>query len=270
MEWPACGSSKKIKKENLAADEHRKENMKNFIFGTMYINSAEDEHYPIEWFSQIKKCAPAAHHFSLLIDSSSPKEFVPSGMKYIKEIHSNLFTYPLFDFHVDIISFIDNIGHLAKNGRDGWGRAFCQGLKIAMDNYFDYVVHVESDLLARIDIENVIRFMQSKNIKAFTAVNYYNMIETGLMFFDVNYIKAVGLIEKYNYKEMGQSIFDHPENHLQKILGDDLYIARQIKGMRDDQKQLITDNISDMHFVTHASSDIRKAFMSLPVTEVFK
>src|SRR4030067_693385 len=31
VEWPVCGSSKKIKKENLAADEHRKENMERII-----------------------------------------------------------------------------------------------------------------------------------------------------------------------------------------------------------------------------------------------
>jgi len=186
-------------------------------------------------------------------------------MNYYQYSCIDLFAYPFFPSHADIVSFADNIGHLAKNGRDGWGRAFCQGLKIALDNYFDYVVHIESDLLARIDILNIIRLMQSKNIKVFTAVNHYNMIETGLMFFDVNYVRKTRLIEKYNYKEMGQSIFDLPENHLQKILGDDLYIARQIKGMRDDQNQLTTDNISEMHFITHATQDIRKAFIKLPI-----
>jgi len=52
--------------------------------------------------------------------------------------------------HRSIIGFPDNVGHLARGGRDGWGRAFSQGLLCALAGGYDYVAHIESDLLTRL------------------------------------------------------------------------------------------------------------------------
>ena len=67
-------------------------------------------------------------------------------------------------------------------GSDGWGRAFSQGLLCAVSGGYDYVVHVEGDLLTRLDVPAICRMMQERRIDALSAVTpLLGWLETGLV-----------------------------------------------------------------------------------------
>jgi hypothetical protein len=62
---------------------------------------------------------------------------------------------------LQVYRFPDNIGHLARGGKDGWGRAFCKGLEMAIDGQYDYVVHIEGDSLFKRPVLPIIRQMMA-------------------------------------------------------------------------------------------------------------
>jgi hypothetical protein len=86
------------------------------IFGTCYAPTDDKVSELRRWIAVNARLNPVGCDL-LLVDSNS-----------LEEDHDRALN-PL----VGIVRFPDNIGHLARGGRDGWGRAFCFGLQYALE-----------------------------------------------------------------------------------------------------------------------------------------
>lgn len=161
--------------------------------------------------------------------------------------------------------FPDNIGHLSRGGRDGWGRAFCYGLEAAIDGGYDYVVHIEGDSLFRLPIEPIIKKMVGEvlsiSVKG-TKLKEHNWVETGLMFFDVKYLIDTNFIERYNWQDGSYKKYPNtPEAIIRQLVGSSLRIAPW-NGMRDDCDKLTVQNLKgkNLDWITHCKPEVFDLF----------
>lgn len=140
----------------------------------------------------------------------------------------------------------DNIGHLGKTGRDGWGRAFSQGVTMA-ETATDWVVFVETDLLLARPVEQMIGRMELGAVEMCCPWALpYPFVETALMFFDAHWLRAHELIRRYDW-ENGRTL---PEKRIEDIAGEDLWIA-PLRGLRMDVREQALPQPLD--WVTHAT-----------------
>lgn len=167
---------------------------------------------------------------------------------------------------VGIFRFPDNIGHLSRGGRDGWGRAFCFGLQYAIDHGYDYVVHIEGDSLFRLPVLPIVEEMEvsatdvaSIEVSSWPASSRHQTVETGLMFFSVEWLKSSRLIERYDWAK--RTKYPEPEKAIRTICGADLQLMPW-RGMRDDFHELTVDNVDDrgLDWLTHASLPVMERF----------
>ena len=127
------------------------------IFGTSYVQGQHARYEITLWRDLVTKLNPDADF--LVIDSASPDLPPLPG--------------------VEVQQLGDNIGHLSRGGRDGWGRAFVAGLTAA----YDWVVHIETDLLFARPVASIIKKLERYGVGAACPVALpYAFIETGLMF----------------------------------------------------------------------------------------
>lgn len=161
--------------------------------------------------------------------------------------------------------FSDNIGHLSRGGRDGWGRAFCYGIEAAIDGGYDYVVHIEGDSLFRLPVEPIIKEMEGEvlsiSVKG-TKRREHDWVETGLMFFDVDYLIDTNFIERYNWRDGSYKKYPNtPEAIIRQLVGSSLRIAPW-NGMRDDCNVLTIDNLKEknLDWITHCKPEVFDLF----------
>jgi len=220
------------------------------IFGTSYIDSQERKWLAEQWLRVMRLVNPGIPIG--IVDTPGPVEWQPMGKD--DSLYDWHFTYP------------DNIGHLTKTGRDGWGRAFSCGIDQAIDQGYDYAVHIECDLLFAKPVMPIIKRMLLNNIKAVsTAAMPHRMIETGLLFLDLEYAHESRLVERYDWQT--SSLIELPERRMEKLLGDDLYLMPWW-GFRDDDKVLQPATMTShfpagMDWLTHASVPCYKRFMDI-------
>lgn len=191
----------------------------------------------------------------LIIDSKSPVEVD------LTEVTSR-------ECHPKIKRFSDNIGHLARGGKDGWGRAFCYGLEEAIVNGYNYAVHIEGDSLFRLPIGPIVKQMEKNNVKVASILVKgtkrieIDWVETGLMFFNVNYLIESNFIGKYNWEDGSYKKYPNtPEAVIYKIIKNDLRIAPW-QGMRDDCDQLTVQNLKgkNLDWITHCKPEVFDLF----------
>jgi ADP-heptose:LPS heptosyltransferase/SAM-dependent methyltransferase len=214
------------------------------VFGTTYVDTPAKAKLAEQWEALHRHVNDWTVDL-LLVDSASP---LPPGSD-------------------DIIkyTFADNIGHLARGGKDGWGRAFCKGLEMAIDGQYDYVVHVEGDSLLKRPVMPVIRQMMAAGVKAAsvpvegTKNKETGWAETGLMFFSVDYLWQSRFIERYDWWNRGAK--PYPEQAIFDILGDDLTML-PLKAERGDRDQITADTVAGLDWVTHAAPDVFDAFIA--------
>ncbi len=158
--------------------------MKILVFGTTYCASPARLRLLEQWAEALQRIAPDCDH--LIVDSCSPVfdlASLPNLSRFDPLVTVPSETAPVAVGRRSALTFPDNIGHLSQGGRDGWGRAFCQGLICAMANGHDYVVHVEGDLLTRLDIPRLCLSMREGRINALGAITpNKGWLETGLVF----------------------------------------------------------------------------------------
>jgi hypothetical protein len=209
----------------------------------------------------------------LIVDSASP--WSPG----IRDRHNNFVMLPHSPglraprmFH----SFPDNIGHLSRGGRDGWGRAFCKGLEAAIAGRYDYAAHIEGDSLFRLPVMPIVEQMAAENVDcASTPVvgtirTMPGWVETGLILFRVGYLEEAQFFARYNWP--GRSQHPTPEVIIRNILGDRL---REMpwKAWRGDKNQITHQNVVDLDldWVTHCHRDVwvydRFVEANMPVLE---
>ncbi len=153
----------------------------------------------------------------LIVDTKS--EFHPDVAGY---------TYRLDDSE-RCYRFDSNVGHGSREGdQDGWGRAFCKGIELAIEGGYDYAVHVESDMACRVDCHDVIALMEKEG-KPFAApyCSQVQNIETGLMYMNVKRLKELDFVARYNWPKIrpemsiAQRIAWQPEKVIGGIFGEE-------------------------------------------------
>jgi hypothetical protein len=201
------------------------------IFGTSYLEDATDFWLFKQWLNIHRTLNP--HARLIVVDSASP-------------VNPELADFPRED-NEQLIQLGDNIGHLMRTGRDGWGRAFCHGLTIAGERGTDWIVHVETDLLLARPVEWMIGKMEISAVEVCCPWALpYPFIETALMWFDGNWVRKHDLVTRYDW-ENGRGL---PERRIEEIAGDDLWIA-PLRGLRMDVREQAVQQPSD--WITHAS-----------------
>jgi hypothetical protein len=220
------------------------------IFGCAYIDSQERKWLADQWLRTSRALNPGAA--VAVIETPGPVEWYPRGDHGF-----------MWDMHY---KFDDNVGHLTVTGRDGWGRAFATGLDQARAMNYKYAVHVECDLLFVKPVRPIIQRMAERGIKALSTVAMpHRMIETGLLFLDLEYVRESRLVERYDWET--SSLIELPERRMEKLLGDDLYLL-PLWGFRDDDKVLQPATMAShfpagMDWLTHASVPCYKRFLDI-------
>lgn len=221
--------------------------MRVLIFGTSYADTGEALNGLMQW--RILHSANNPNCDRLLVDSASPLA-------------------DCFSFISKTLQLGDNIGHLARGGQDGWGRAFCRGLQYAVERGYDYVAHIEGDSLFRLKVMPICERMRFDRISAAsvpvrgTKRPEKDWVETGMMIFDVNYLRDARIVEQYNWQdcEPKRRYPQTPEWHLHRILGAHLKMMPW-RAERGDTGQITAENVGDFDWVTHVPPDVADAFV---------
>jgi hypothetical protein len=168
---------------------------------------------------------------------------------------------------VELLQLGDNIGHLSRGGRDGWGRAFCAGLQAAIDRGYDYVAHVEGDSLLRLPLLPTFETMgENRDLVGSVPVHgtrlvERNWIETGLMLFDVTWLREAKLVERYDWQNGAAKAYPRtPEWHLYQLT---LPVLRMMpwSAERGDQGQIRVDNVGNYDWITHVAPAVSDEFV---------
>jgi hypothetical protein len=201
--------------------------MINLIVSQCFINNTLTLSLFDLWLRITKKLNPDTD--ILIIDSASPYRWQDKISENNKK-------------NLTIFNFPDNIGHLSKNGKDGWGRAYTKGVQYAIDNNYDNVFMTECDLLLFHSAKEIFDKMNKFNLNCVsTAGGTYQWPESGLYFYNVNWLKRVDFINKYNWEKITKEV---PELRLKNICGDELFFLPYI-GSRDDLAQVTEYNIKN-------------------------
>jgi SAM-dependent methyltransferase len=215
------------------------------IFATTYSDCRERQRLTEQWITITSRLNPWCD--LLIVDSASPVPLVGED----------------FDMppRVEIFDFGDNVGHLSRGGRDGWGRAFCKGLDMAVERDYRHVVHIEGDSLLRVPVSVLTDELDATGKGVGTLIvkgmhrEFSNWAETGLMVFTTDYLKKSRFTEVYNWPTRG--VRPTPEMVVHEMIGMQLHRLK-ISGLRGDRNQINHDNIISLNldWVTHCHNDI--------------
>ena len=222
--------------------------MRTLIIGTSYVQGAASAETFRMWVGLTRRLNPDCE--ILVIDSASPS--IPPR------------NYPNFPFRM--INFPDNIGHLSRSGRDGWGRAFTAGLQHAIDERYDWVVHIECDLLFARPVSEVIDRMVRNSVRAAAPMAIpYQFVETALMFLSVPYIREIDLIGRYDWEHPSANGL-LPEQRIGAICAEAMF-ALPLRGFRNDMgvsavqlERMFPQGIDWIH---HAELPVLRKFMEM-------
>lgn len=243
---------------------------RTLIYGTCYIGDATMRELVKLW----ARCADALNPDCdiVIIDAPSPyspmKFLTPeNGMRrawgLIRECDdkSKIYGWRPGD-HPDgnrwIYSFTENAGHLNRGGKDGAGRAFVQGMLLAMEGDYDYCVHNECDLLMTTPIQKWVERMAARGVNAAAPFDsQYQFIEGGLSFFNVNWLRESKFVERYDWQN--QTGMPIPEIKIEQLLGDEFFTL-PIRGMRNEFGQVTRQHIASgfpygIDYITHCYKD---------------
>ena len=239
---------------------------RTLIFGTFYVDSPDRDKLTDLWIELHTKLNPDCDF--LAVDSQSPVRKFESWHRWDGKRHQRMY----YDFP-------DNIGHLSRKnvtqGRDGWGRAFCKGLKIAVELGYSHVAHIEGDSLLRLKVSEITDWMRREKVDvASTSVRGMRhaelerqWVETGLMFMSTDYVKRSKFIERYDWKN--RRVAPTPERWirmsiLEKDLNQDQFRVMDWKALRADKNQITVDNIEtlDLDWITHQHNSSQQGVYS--------
>lgn len=220
--------------------------MSTLIVGTSYVHGAAAAEVFRMWAELVRKLNQ--HTDVLVVDSDSP----------------TLVT-PVPDIHFASIRFNDNIGHLANGGRDGWGRAFTKGLRLALDGYYDWVVCMDCDMLFARPVSEVINKMVAHGVKCAAPMAIpYQFTETALSFWNVDYLREIDLIGKYDWEHPPADRL--PEQRIDAICADAMF-ALPLRGFRNDMRvpadQLPRMFPTGIDWITHAELPVLRKFLEM-------
>jgi hypothetical protein len=234
--------------------------MKVLIFGTMYLKNEMSCKFVNAWYECWQRYN--SQYDFLLIDSNSDEKWIQKlDMTVQRKI---IQSYDIFTISIDkrenIISFPDNIGHLFSTGRDGWGRAFCTGIANGIFNNYDYVVHIESDLLFKGNVSDIVKEMHEKSYPILSTKSWvHEFLETGLMFMSVSFLNNIQFLSKYNWKSLTRK--DYPEWIIPNIIGTQNVNLKYWIGDRNDFGQIKDNDVKKCIYLTHCNKEQLRLFM---------
>ena len=227
------------------------------VFCTAYLDSKDRTKLTDHWLNLHMRLNPECDF--LIVDSQSPQGWGVLGAHgswapHTMGMHEKRMFY----------GFPDNVGHLSRGGRDGWGRAFCYGLDAAVAGGYDYVAHIEGDSLFRVPVGKIIGRMRTERLRCATTkvsgmrYDMPNWIETGLMFFDTAYLRSSGFTARYSWHKRRQA--PTPEVVIYHELTKDgaLHTLDDLKAWRGDKQQINHANVVGLNldWVTHCHNDV--------------
>lgn len=196
--------------------------MKRLVFGTSYIDNVERREVVALWYWLINQLTSAD---ILIVDSASP-------------IPPESFLPPLDG--TMIFRFSDNIGHLNITGRDGWGRAFCKGLEHAIDNGYDQVACIDTDVLFARPIDPIFDKLAATGVKCAAPMDMtYWFIEAAIIFFDVKWLVERNFIARYDWENPPAELSpaNISERRVELACGNDFFCL-PLRGLRNDKGML--------------------------------
>lgn len=211
---------------------------KILIYGSSYITNHTERDLLVLWAKTLRAVNPGIQ--ILLIDSASPIK--PESI-FPFDPSQGLMIY----------QFGENVGHQARGGLDGAGRAVCKGIEIAIEDGYDYAVYIEGDLLFARPIMPIIEKMRRHSVKFATVFDtMYRFVEGGLMFMDVAYMAETKFVERYDWATRRDQM---PEWRHEDLIGDDMWLL-PLRGLRNDYHMLTVGNIKatfprGISYITH-------------------
>jgi SAM-dependent methyltransferase len=228
------------------------------LLATCYVDSDHRLKLLRHWLSLHRRLNPSCD--VLLVDSASPCWGELDLADFTRHEPGKMAKLSWF-------SFPSNVGHLSRQGRDGWGRAFSFGLDAAVDSGYDYVVHVEGDSLLRRPVEPIIREMARDGVGAASTVvtrkgqQEGGWVETGLMFFSTKFLRESRFPERYNWR--ARNVAPTPERVVRSLLGSALRLL-PLRAVRGNKELVTPENVGELDWVTHCwdRDDIYDRFVS--------
>jgi SAM-dependent methyltransferase len=228
---------------------------RTLIFATTYVDCEDRAKLTDLWLTLTSRLNPDCD--LMLIDSASPWPELINEKR-----HGSFETYaPGATGRRMLHRFADNVGHLSRGGRDGWGRAFCFGLQAAIDGGYDYVAHIEGDSLFRLPMTPIVRRMREEKVDV-TSVSVKGMkrdmpgwVETGLMVFRTRYLVESDFIAKYNWPHRKEN--PTPELVVARLIGNRLKMMPW-RAWRGDRNEINHRNVLDLDldWITHCHNDV--------------
>jgi SAM-dependent methyltransferase len=228
---------------------------RTLIFATTYVDCEDRAKLTDHWLTLTSRLNPDCD--LMLVDSASPwPELIDEKRHGRFEAYASGATSRRM-----LHRFADNVGHLSRGGRDGWGRAFCFGLQAAIDCGYDYVAHIEGDSLFRLPITPIVRRMREENVDV-ASVPVKGMtrdmpgwVETGLMVFRTRYLVESDFIAKYDWPHRKES--PTPELVVGRLVGNRIKLMPW-RAWRGDKNEINHRNVLslDLDWITHCHSDV--------------
>jgi hypothetical protein len=215
------------------------------IFATTYVDSPHRKHLVDHWLDLHARLNPDCDF--LIVDSNSPLLFAQDFADCSQRSQRMLYRFP------------DNIGHLSRGGRDGWGRALCKGLEIAAVLDYDYAVHIEGDSLFRRPVRPIVDDMNMRGVDVLstpvigTRRQESGWVETGLMLFRVGYLLRSDFVARYDWPRRKPR--PTPERVIHDLLGSHL-VMMPWRAERGDKSQITAKNVAELDWVTHCWDDL--------------
>jgi hypothetical protein len=212
------------------------------LFGTSYCEGQPARHLFTQWLDLVTKLNLDAD--ILVVDSASP-DLPDTGRARVLQLG-------------------DNIGHLTKTGRDGWGRAFCAGLQAAVDGGYRWAVHIETDLLFSRPVAPTLDKMSRSGVRVAAAVAHpWQWLESALVFADIGYVENTNLIERYDWENVTPT--DFPEVRLERLTKREVF-ALPFRGYRNDLGAVTVQNMrkffpTGIDWITHADAAVCREFL---------
>lgn len=233
------------------------------ILGTCYVDTEEMEDVVDMWARLVRKLNPECD--VLLVDSASPVKL--SG--FLPRLGYNCLCPMPTPEHLTgtserVIGFFpDNIGHLSRGGRDGWGRALSAGIDYAVRQGYTHLAYIDADILLARPVQPILDKMIRTGVKIACPLEpQYLMVENGIIFADVAYLRDSKFIERYDW-ENPPTDGRLPENRFEDLVSDELFLL-PLRGLRNDFGAITPQNVGRApDWITHASSEVYAAFLKV-------
>ena len=232
--------------------------MRKLIYGLTYLNDFGKVELVEMWLQLVQHFNPDCD--IVVIDTPANPSFaelVPSLQRVKCVSVAEGGPLPKLKPGLNWISFTDNIGHLSLTGQDGWSRAFCRGIQIGLEQHYDYVAHIEGDLLCSLRFNDVIADMKRHHAGAMSTIaTKWNFMETGIIFMDCNYLRQIEFLKHYDWRTICKDHVPYlPEFMVHQMMGEGL-LYRLWSGGRDEDNfsegYFKDEDISRISILTHA------------------